>query len=261
MAEEDIKAKMLASTKKLKSRIKASQKPIVPKKPKSDDPPKKKKKPTAKEQYEKLRQQVKDRHAPRAIAFQDNFEEELIKELFKGEISVDEAIGNEEVKKAVPERVKTGLWDYVLEDEIEFFDPECSYELTGYKPINDTKGLDFDPDWFTEPGRIYTETGKYTEYPSGSKQYADYWMEQLDRCANGYTINGYRITGDHYFFLNFYRMDLINEKKKIATGADEGFPRFLVEQYKFFHYFEMCEHLKKDVVALKSRGIECCAIT
>lgn len=69
------------------------------------------------------------------------------------------------------------------------------------------------------------------------------------------TVNGYRITGDHYFFLNFYRMNIVDDSKKAATGDTDGFPKFLVEQYKFFHYFEICEYLKKDVVALKSRGI------
>jgi hypothetical protein len=29
-----------------------------------------------------------------------------------------------------------------------------------------------------------------------------------------------------------------------------------VEQYKYFHYMEMCEFLKKDVVALKSRAVD-----
>jgi hypothetical protein len=127
--------------------------------------------------------------------------------------------------------------------------------LTGYKPIDNEHGLDFDPNWFTEAGRTYTEKGSYTEYPAGSKFYADYWTEQLDRCANGYTVNGYRITGDHYFFLNFYRMNIVDDTRKAAMGDRDGFPKFLVEQYKFFHYFEICEYLKKDVVALKSLGI------
>lgn len=55
-------------------------------------------------------------------------------------------------------------------------------------------------------------------------------------------------------------MNIVDDTKKAASGDTEGFPKFLVEQYKFFHYFEMCEHLKKDVVALKSRGINCATI-
>ena len=51
-----------------------------------------------------------------------------------------------ELKQAIKEKE----WDVPKEAPILFFDPELSYELTGYKPINKTKGLDFDPNWFTE---------------------------------------------------------------------------------------------------------------
>jgi hypothetical protein len=37
------------------------------------------------------------------------------------------------------------IWDYPLDAEIEYFDATKSYELSGYRPINDTEGLDFDP--------------------------------------------------------------------------------------------------------------------
>jgi hypothetical protein len=37
-------------------------------------------------------------------------------------------------------------WDVPIDEKIEHFDPELSYEITGYRPINDTKGLDFNPD-------------------------------------------------------------------------------------------------------------------
>ena len=37
-------------------------------------------------------------------------------------------------------------WDFTLQDEIPYFDITKSYELTGYRPINDKEGLDFNPD-------------------------------------------------------------------------------------------------------------------
>jgi len=33
--------------------------------------------------------------------------------------------------------------------KINYFDKTLSYELTGYKPITETQGLDFNPEWFT----------------------------------------------------------------------------------------------------------------
>ena len=37
-------------------------------------------------------------------------------------------------------------WDFPIDIKIEYFDSYKSYELTGYRPINDVDGLDFDPD-------------------------------------------------------------------------------------------------------------------
>jgi hypothetical protein len=36
--------------------------------------------------------------------------------------------------------------DVKLGETIDYFDPALSYELTHYRPINDTDGLDFNPD-------------------------------------------------------------------------------------------------------------------
>ena len=40
-----------------------------------------------------------------------------------------------------------------------------------------------------------------------------------------------------------------------TINKDYGFPEFLVFQYEYFHYLEICEKLKKDTSVLKSRGI------
>lgn len=37
-------------------------------------------------------------------------------------------------------------WDFGPDDKIEYFDPDKSYWITKYRPINKTKGLDFNPD-------------------------------------------------------------------------------------------------------------------
>lgn len=93
------------------------------------------------------------------------------------------------------------------------------------------KGLDFDPAPFCEVGRTFDRTGKYTEYPPGGKLFRDFWHEQTDRCINGYTVGKYRITGVHYFFLNFYRMKTVSGMGGVGTGRNESFPQFLAIQY------------------------------
>ena len=50
-------------------------------------------------------------------------------------------------------------WDVKKEDPIPYFDANLSYELTGYKPINKYRGLDFNPSWFTEARDTFVRTG------------------------------------------------------------------------------------------------------
>lgn len=145
-------------------------------------------------------------------------------------------------------------WDVKKESEIPFFDPTLSYELTKYRPINKEQGLDFKPEWFTQTRDVKLETGKYCSYPRGTKKYIDFWKEQFERCREGYEVNGYRITGDHYFFLNFYQLPA-SKVKKTGQGRGMIFPTFAAKQYEYFHYIELCEYLSKDVCAVKARGV------
>ena len=146
-------------------------------------------------------------------------------------------------------------WDVKLEDHIEYFDPYLSYQLTGYRPINDTQGLDFDPDWFREAAMTKLKTKRYNKSPYGSPSYKLFWDEQMDYCKNGVTINGYRLTGDNYFWLNFFRLKSSIEGNRASEGRDLNFPKFLVFQYEYFHYVELCERLGKDVGLLKARAL------
>lgn len=146
-------------------------------------------------------------------------------------------------------------WDVRISDgPIEYFDPTLSYEATGYRPIDDTHGLEFNPAWFTEAAVVKKETGKYCPWKFGSKPYRDFWTEQGWRCREGYTSNGYTITGDNYYFLNFYHLlsidvDYAGEGRSFVT------PSFYVEQYKYFHYVQLCRFYNFDGCTLKSRGI------
>lgn len=150
---------------------------------------------------------------------------------------------------------KAGEWDVPLGQPIEFFDANLSYELTGYKPINATKGLDFDPTWFTEARDTFKRTGHYCGYRFKSKPYNDYWREQYRRCRDGYTVNGYTITGDNYFFLNFYTLPVVDKNKKSGAGTTDDFPTFFVSQYTFFHYYEMAKRLHLHCALMKARSI------
>lgn len=157
------------------------------------------------------------------------------------------------VDTPITEVKKNKEWDICIGDEIKYFDPTLSYELTGYRPITKTQALDFNPKLFSEDAAIYLKTGVYTDYPKGTKPYMDFWRERMRRCSEGYTVGKYTLTGDNYFFLNFYRLP--NVSKYEEDGSPESFPNFYVKQYEFFHYVKLCEKLGKDVNSLKSRGI------
>lgn len=146
-------------------------------------------------------------------------------------------------------------WDFGPDDKIEYFDSYKSYYLTKYRPINDTEGLDFDPTWFQQDGINKIKTGKYSGLIIGSKSHRDFWRERKRRCEDGFEVNGYRITGDNYFWLNFYRLKAATAGNKTGAGRDIAFPTFFVFQYEYFHYVEMCEMLRKDVGLVKARSM------
>ena len=101
------------------------------------------------------------------------------------------------------------------------------------------------------------QSGYYTTYLPKSKLYNDFWTEEYRKCQEGVTYNGYTITGDHYFFLNYYRMKTPVKGLDNIDGSkfEETFPTFCTEQYKWFHYVALCEYTNLDCNALKPRGV------
>lgn len=146
-------------------------------------------------------------------------------------------------------------WDVRIGERIEFFDSTLSYELTGYKPIDKTRGLDFKWEWFTEARDGFLRTGHYGGFRPGTKPYADFWTQEYIRCRDGMTVNGYTITGDNYFFLNYYQLMDLTSADKAGAGRVYAFPSFYVKQYEYFHYIELCKRLRKNAIGLKARGV------
>lgn len=113
-------------------------------------------------------------------------------------------------------------------------------------PIRNTKQdyLKFiNTSYFSEDAMNFLKHGRYTDAPPGTPDYEEFWDERENRCFNGYEVGGVRITGRHYFFLNFgmmkarpfnYKTGAIGNRKIIT------FPRFLDHQYYHFHELEDC---------------------
>ena len=180
----------------------------------------------------------------------------IVDEVREKELQEDLKEAHEEVQKIIDEqRANKNYWDVKKDEPIEYFDPTLSYEITGYRPINEKDGLDFDPSWFTETRDTFIKTGRYCTYLPKSKRFNEFWKEQYKRCKYGMTVNGYTITGDNYFFLNFYQLPLVDDSKASGDGLDEGFPTFFASQYTFFHYLQLCRVLHKHAALMKARSI------
>ena len=145
-------------------------------------------------------------------------------------------------------------WDVKKDDPIPYFDANLSYELTGYKPINKYRGLDFNPSWFTEARDTFVRTGHYTRFRRNSRSWRAFWKEQFIRCKYGMTSHGYTITGDHYYFLNFYRLKDLDNVEEAGMGRQESFPNFLEGQYEWFHYLKLARKLRMNACMMKARG-------
>lgn len=177
----------------------------------------------------------------------------------RDEVEIDDYLYSKLKTKALEQSEAFTDWDVKIGDPVDFFDPELSYELTGYRPITETQGLDFNPDWFREDAMTKEATGKYEMYAYKGPAYNNFWDERFRRCTKGYTSHGYTITGWNYFYLNFYRMQTPiildtggTKKSKRATS----FPMFLAKQYEYFHYLELCRKTNKDALVLKGRGLK-----
>lgn len=92
---------------------------------------------------------------------------------------------------------------------------------------------------FSLEAKHFLKYGRYCDDPIDSPAYLDYWTHQEMLCQNGYSVGGVKITGDHYYYLNFARMmateetsgELIKTKSRIKR---EAFPDFWDGDYQYF---------------------------
>lgn len=177
--------------------------------------------------------------------------EDRKKEMEEAENAVNKA-RQDVVQEDEEENLTSWDFDNTLTD-IPYFDLNCTYQATGYRPINKTRGLKFNPDWFTEARDTFLQTGHYCKYVRKSKLYNQFWKREYERCRNGMTVHGYTITGPNYFFLNYFQLD-DNRVSKAGAGRGTIFPRFKTYQYEFFHYYELCRIYGYNCSMLKNRG-------
>jgi len=78
-----------------------------------------------------------------------------------------------------------------------------------------------------------------------------WWFEQRQRCLNGYTVDGVRITGDHYWYLNFWK--ILGKQSKDSKRKTLIHPRFTQLDKEFFDAKERAHSKQRGMVVAKVR--------
>jgi hypothetical protein len=97
----------------------------------------------------------------------------------------------------------------------------------------------------------------------GTKEWKDYWNLQAFYCINGISIGGVKITGEHYFYLNFCQISLKLTKKitdvteltskKVRVDTTVTFPDFWDSDWYYFTECKRAEELGLHMIVLKPR--------
>ncbi len=100
--------------------------------------------------------------------------------------------------------------------------------------VRNSDGIWINSQAFREEGNHFKKYSYYCADPWGTPAWYEYWSEQRKRCIHGYSYGGVKITGEHYFYLNFCPIQKV--EKIIGNTADkvEGFPDFWDGDYNYF---------------------------
>lgn len=89
----------------------------------------------------------------------------------------------------------------------------------------------------------FQRQGYYIDAPAGSQDFYEFWTEELRRCTDGYTVGDTHITGNHYFYLNYCTIKILDAGKK-GKGASKkvDFPHFWDGDYEYFWLMDIARN-------------------
>ena len=104
---------------------------------------------------------------------------------------------------------------------------------------------------FREEALKFQKNKIFCKAPTGTPDWFTYWEEQLRRCVEGYEVDGQKITGHHYFYLNFTEIQIV----KIIKGSRAS--KKITKQPDFwdgdYDYFWCLEIAKNGLYSLESQ--------
>ena len=92
--------------------------------------------------------------------------------------------------------------------------------------------------------------------PLDSLENIEWYEDQLRRCVYGFEYKGQRLTGDHYWFLNFFPFLVakLDKKGKITNEFDVGYPYFAGMHDYIFKSIEQAHYEGKGFLWMSGRG-------
>ena len=112
--------------------------------------------------------------------------------------------------------------------------------------VRNSEGKWIDIGHFRKEALKFEKHGYFCTDPWGSPGWMKYWVEQERRCKEGYEVDGERITGHHYAYLNFCQIQLVLESEDgnggVAAEKITKFPDFWDGDYEYFWSLEIARN-------------------
>lgn len=160
---------------------------------------------------------------------------------------------------------------YKKASDCGWYDPHNNFLIgdSGGFLLNIRPGKFVNTELFNEAARTYQATGKYTQFKVDSIPHRQFRRRECDRRRNGFSapcwqnpdgsIEDVWITGGHYNFLNYTRMERTDESSVIVTehGATAkkiySSPSFIDAQFWTWQIIEFCRRNGLHLIIDKTR--------
>lgn len=160
---------------------------------------------------------------------------------------------------------------YKKASDCGWYDPHNNFLIgdSGGFLLNIKPGKFVNTELFNEAARTYQATGRYTQFKVDSIPHRQFRRRECDRRRNGFSapcwqnpdgsIEDVWITGGHYNFLNYTRMERTDESSVIVTehGATAkkiySFPSFIDAQFWTWQIIEFCRRNGLHLIIDKTR--------
>lgn len=109
--------------------------------------------------------------------------------------------------------------------------------------IRDKNKKWLDTSVFRQEALTFLKNKTYINSPQGTPDWFTYWEEQLRRCKEGYQVGDCKITGHHYFYLNFTQIQVVEQiKGSKASRKTQRAPDFWDGDYDYFWCLEIAKN-------------------